>query len=167
MSAGQLALGGVVLYAIGTMLASLFSSGGQLWLLVATYGVLGGILGSFWSVMRAYSRNDLLPGVFHGAAFRYVLGVAAGAVASEVFAPGSQNVGAFVIAFSVLIFIVNGMVSRRRGQVSGDDPWDGWTLEWLTSSPPPAYNFADVPVVQSRRPLWDLKHPEDPDWKYE
>ena len=50
--------------------------------------------------------------------------------------------------------------SRRDG---GADPWDAWTLEWSTPSPPPAYNFAVDPVVASRRPLWDLKHPEDPD----
>ena len=35
------------------------------------------------------------------------------------------------------------------------------------TSPPPEYNFAEPPKVRSRRPLWDLKHPEDPDWKYE
>jgi cytochrome c oxidase subunit 1 len=40
-------------------------------------------------------------------------------------------------------------------------------LEWATSSPPPEYNFAVLPEVRSSRPLWDLKHPEDPDWKYE
>jgi cytochrome c oxidase subunit 1 len=51
--------------------------------------------------------------------------------------------------------------------VAGPDPWDGWTLEWATSSPPPEYNFATAPVVMSRRPLWDLKHPEDPDYRYE
>jgi cytochrome c oxidase subunit 1 len=51
--------------------------------------------------------------------------------------------------------------------VAGSDPWDAWTLEWSTTSPPPAYNFASLPEVKSRRPLWDLKHPEDPDWQYE
>jgi cytochrome c oxidase subunit 1 len=54
-----------------------------------------------------------------------------------------------------------------KGKVAGNDPWDAWTLEWSTSSPPPEYNFATIPVVYSRRPLWDIKHPEDPDWKYE
>ncbi len=49
----------------------------------------------------------------------------------------------------------------------GNDPWDAWTLEWAVTSPPPPYNFAKPPVVRSRRPLWDFKHPDDPDWKYE
>jgi cytochrome c oxidase subunit 1 len=40
-------------------------------------------------------------------------------------------------------------------------------LEWATASPPPPYNFEEIPIVYSRRPLWDLKHPDDPDWKYE
>jgi cytochrome c oxidase subunit 1 len=57
--------------------------------------------------------------------------------------------------------------SLRSGKDAGNDPWDAWTLEWATSSPPPEYNFAVLPEVQSSRPLWDLKHPEDPDWKYE
>jgi cytochrome c oxidase subunit 1 len=57
--------------------------------------------------------------------------------------------------------------SLRSGKDAGNDPWDAWTLEWATSSPPPEYNFAVLPGVQSSRPLWDLKHPEDPDWKYE
>ena len=54
-----------------------------------------------------------------------------------------------------------------KGKSPQSDPWDAWTLEWSTSSPPPEYNFAKIPVVRSRRPLWDIKHPEDPDWKYE
>lgn len=57
--------------------------------------------------------------------------------------------------------------SARKGEKAGDDPWDAWTLEWATTSPPPEYNFETVPAVRSARPLWDLKHPEDPDWKYE
>src|SRR5262244_70551 len=57
--------------------------------------------------------------------------------------------------------------SLRKGAKAGDDPWDARTLEWATTSPPPEYNFETVPPVHSARPLWDLKHPEDPDWKYE
>jgi len=67
----------------------------------------------------------------------------------------------------ILIFVINIVVSLRRGAPAGDDPWDAWTLEWATTSPPPVYNFDVVPVVSSRRPLWDLKHPDDPDGPHE
>jgi cytochrome c oxidase subunit 1 len=70
-------------------------------------------------------------------------------------------------AVAILIFVANLVWSSLRGPSAGHDPWDAWTLEWSTSSPPPLYNFASVPVVRSRRPLWDLKHPDDPDWQYE
>jgi cytochrome c oxidase subunit 1 len=70
-------------------------------------------------------------------------------------------------AAAVLLFVVNIAVSLRRGTPAGNDPWDAWTLEWATTSPPPPYNFAVVPVVSSRRPLWDLKHPDDPDGPHE
>jgi len=77
------------------------------------------------------------------------------------------GVGAAVQVVATLVFIFNLLWSARRGALAGSDPWDAWTLEWSTSSPPPAYNFATLPEVKSRRPLWDLKHPEDPDWRYE
>jgi len=70
-------------------------------------------------------------------------------------------------AAAILIWVVNVFVSYYKGDIAGNDPWNAWTLEWSTTSPPPDYNFAEIPVVRSRRPLWDLKHPEDPDWKYE
>jgi len=70
-------------------------------------------------------------------------------------------------AAAVLVFLVNIALSLRRGERAGSDPWDAWTLEWATSSPPPPYNFETAPVVESRRPLWDLKHPDDPDGPHE
>jgi cytochrome c oxidase subunit I len=84
----------------------------------------------------------------------------------EVFNQLSTAGVAFQAA-AILFFLWNVVRSLFRGQEAGDDPWDAWTLEWSTTSPPPAYNFETPPVVRSRRPLWDLKHPEDPDWRYE
>src|SRR5271155_142673 len=77
------------------------------------------------------------------------------------------SIGGLIQAIAVLIFAVNLIWSYFKGKEAGNDPWDAWTLEWSTPSPPPAYNFATDPVATSRRPLWDLKHPDDPDWKYE
>jgi cytochrome c oxidase subunit I len=78
-----------------------------------------------------------------------------------------SSLGALFQASGVFCFVVNLIRSLRHGAIAGNDPWDAWTLEWSTSSPPPEYNFETLPEVRSRRPLWDLKHPEDPDWKYE
>ncbi|MGB2627306.1 MAG: cytochrome c oxidase subunit I [Candidatus Acidiferrum sp.] len=77
------------------------------------------------------------------------------------------TVGVLFQIIGTLIFVGNLLYSIFRGKLAGNDPWDAWTLEWSTSSPPPEYNFASIPAVLSRRPLWDLKHPEDPDWTYE
>jgi len=78
-----------------------------------------------------------------------------------------STVGVLFQIPGILFFVVNLLYSYFKGPKSGDDPWDAWTLEWATTSPPPEYNFAELPEVKSRRPLWDLKHPEDPDWKFE
>ena len=77
------------------------------------------------------------------------------------------TLGAFIQGLAILIFVVNLVFSHFRGAKAGNDPWDAWTLEWSVSSPPPSYNFASIPTVASRRPLWDRKHPEDPDYRYE
>ena len=75
--------------------------------------------------------------------------------------------GAVFQAAGTLIFVYNLVWAGFKGSVAGPDPWDAWTLEWATTSPPHSYNFATVPSVGSRRPLWDLKHPDDTDSDYE
>jgi cytochrome c oxidase subunit 1 len=77
------------------------------------------------------------------------------------------TIGAFIQGMAILVFVWNLISSYWKGALAGNDPWDAWTLEWSVSSPPPAYNFATIPFVASRRPLWDWKHPEDPDSHYE
>jgi cytochrome c oxidase subunit 1 len=68
------------------------------------------------------------------------------------------TIGGFIIAFSILPFIWNVFVSRRTGKIAGDDPWEGNTLEWATSSPPPPYNFDRLPEIRSERPVFDARH---------
>jgi heme/copper-type cytochrome/quinol oxidase subunit 1 len=64
-----------------------------------------------------------------------------------------STIGAFLLALSIAIFLWNLFSSLRGGRSSGDDPWEGDTLEWATTSPPVEYNFARIPVVHSARPL--------------
>ncbi len=72
-----------------------------------------------------------------------------------------SSVGSGILALGVLALVVNIVVSVSHGEAAGDNPWDAYTLEWATASPPPHYNFAQVPPVHGRRPLWDLKHREE------
>jgi cytochrome c oxidase subunit I len=74
-----------------------------------------------------------------------------------------STIGAFVLAFAVLTLMINIAVSLRSGKTAGDNPWDAWTLEWATTSPPPPENFTRVPPIRGRRPLWDLAHPDRTD----
>lgn len=76
-----------------------------------------------------------------------------------------ETIGAIIIAAGMLVFIVNFFVSLRKEATNKSDPWDANTLEWKTASPPPVYNFEEIPVVRGLRPLWDEKHPELADWK--
>ena len=64
------------------------------------------------------------------------------------------SMGAFILAIGVLVFVINVVWARRAGVVAGDNPWAADTLEWTTTSPPPNYNFHNVPVVQGRYPIW-------------
>jgi cytochrome c oxidase subunit I+III len=68
-----------------------------------------------------------------------------------------ETVGAFLFALGMVLFLVNVWRSRLTGRTAGANPWDAPTLEWSTSSPPPAYNFATLPVVGSRHPLWESR----------
>jgi cytochrome c oxidase subunit I len=65
------------------------------------------------------------------------------------------TIGSFLFAAGILILIVNIAKSRKHGAIAGPDPWKAATLEWSTSSPPPHYNFAVVPTLASRLPLWE------------
>jgi heme/copper-type cytochrome/quinol oxidase subunit 1 len=58
----------------------------------------------------------------------------------------------------MLPFLWNVFVSLRGGKIAGDDPWEGNTLEWATSSPPPPYNFDRLPEIRSERPVFDQRH---------
>jgi cytochrome c oxidase subunit 1/cytochrome c oxidase subunit I+III len=66
-----------------------------------------------------------------------------------------QTVGAFVFGFGTLLTLINLAWAKFRGPKAPDNPWEADSLEWATTSPPPEYNFASYPVIESRHPLWD------------
>ena len=69
-----------------------------------------------------------------------------------------STVGAFIIAVSMLFFIANFLKTLVNAPRSaGGDPWEGNTLEWMTSSPPPEHNFHTLPDIHSERPAWDAR----------
>jgi cytochrome c oxidase subunit I+III len=66
-----------------------------------------------------------------------------------------STIGAFVLAFGLLLTIINFFWSRRHGALAGKNPWHADTLEWSTDSPPKPYGSEHIPTVVSRHPLWD------------
>ncbi|HEX8621495.1 MAG TPA: cytochrome c oxidase subunit I [Allosphingosinicella sp.] len=66
-----------------------------------------------------------------------------------------SSIGAFLFALGLAIFIGNALASLRRGREAGPDPWGASGLEWAAASPPAPYNFAHIPLVSSRNPLWE------------
>jgi cytochrome c oxidase subunit 1 len=69
-----------------------------------------------------------------------------------------STVGAYLLGFATLLFVVNYLKTLRGRPNAPADPWDGATLEWAIPSPPPPYNFAEIPTVHSYIPLWDEKY---------
>ena len=71
-----------------------------------------------------------------------------------------STVGAFIVAAGMIPFLFNILYSWKYGEEAGDDPWEANTLEWATSSPPPAHNFNRLIPVKSERPLFDHRMAE-------
>jgi len=70
-----------------------------------------------------------------------------------------STIGAYLLAAGLALFVLNVVVSvvLKRGKLATDDPWEADTLEWATTSPPPAHNFDTLPEIRSDRPLHDLR----------
>ena len=71
-----------------------------------------------------------------------------------------STIGVFFMSAGSLVLVWNIAHSFFLGKVAGDNPWNAWTLEWATTSPPPHENFVALPPIHSRRPLWDIENPD-------
>jgi cytochrome c oxidase subunit 1 len=73
-----------------------------------------------------------------------------------------STIGTYLIAIGTILFLIDLFLAFRRKVPAGDNPWDGHTLEWATTSPPPEHNFLWLPPVRSERPTFDWVHRDDP-----
>jgi len=142
----------------GTLFAMM--AGTYYWFPKVTGRLLSERLGKlhFWLMVIGFN------GTFFGMHFLGVFGMARRVFTYPDRAPLPtlnliSTLFAYVLAVAVVVFFWNLVTSLRKGEVAGDNPWEAWTLEWATHSPPPVENFDRVPPVYGRRPLWDLKHP--------
>jgi cytochrome c oxidase subunit I+III len=72
-----------------------------------------------------------------------------------------ETLGSYLLAAGLILVVANLLISLRRGPTVGRDPFDGATLEWATTSPPPPYNFAVIPTISSPYPMWDIRDREE------
>lgn len=75
-----------------------------------------------------------------------------------------STIGAYITGAAFIIWMANMWISWRKPIKASDNPWDGHTLEWATTSPPSHHNFDKLPPIRSERPVWDMNHPEHADW---
>jgi cytochrome c oxidase subunit I len=73
-----------------------------------------------------------------------------------------STLGSYIMAVGVVLFLWNVVQAFRSKVLAGNDPWEGYTLEWFTTSPPPEYNFESLPPIRSERPVFDWRHRNDP-----
>jgi cytochrome c oxidase subunit I len=72
----------------------------------------------------------------------------------------AATIGGFILGLGILVFMFNVFYSMARKKMAGNDPWDGRTLEWSTTSPPPPHDFDEIPQVKYRDDFWFSKYPE-------
>ncbi len=145
----------------GTVVFAMFG-GFYFWWPKFTGRMLNETLGKihFWTVLIGFHMTFLIQhwlGII-GMPRRY-----ADYLASDGFTGMNMisTVGAFLLAFSTIPFLLNIWITRNAPKVTSDDPWGyGGSLEWATSCPPPRHNFTSIPRIRSERPAFDLHHPE-------
>jgi len=145
----------------GTVVFAMFG-GFYFWWPKFTGRMLNETLGKihFWTVLIGFHMTFLIQhwlGII-GMPRRY-----ADYLASDGFTGMNMisTVGAFLLAFSTIPFVLNIWITRNAPKVTVDDPWGyGGSLEWATSCPPPRHNFTSIPRIRSVRPAFDLHHPE-------